>query len=1441
MKKFYLSIVLQIFGCGFLFSQEQTVQEFQHLIMYGQSMSTGAQSYPSLSVENVPGNFMIGDQIWIKQGNSNFKELKPLIGTIAIDYQNQLKNRASLTFGETPLLGLSNHLQLKQAGAGIKYIASSNGENGKSIEVLSKNGVSGKTKYYDEYFLKSVRSAVDIAKKKGYRISSPAIFWLQGEYNYINLLDDGTHNATSDKDGYKELLVTLKNDMQNDIMSAYGQDKKPMFITYQAGSLRNDDVCSIGLAALELSNTHEDIICSGPVYQMPHRGVHMDPNGYRWYGEMMAKVYYKTQVLKEDFKPLQPKQIYRKSPNSIGIIFHVPKPPLVFDTNLVRPLYNYGFKIKNNGETQNITDIKIEGNQVIIACGQDLTGNVEVIYGQENVIVYNKLVYKAGNLRDSDDYPSLFTYVDLDAKENGEYIYPRDNSETTLRPDYEPRDANGNLLYGKPYPLYNFGVAFSYTLEADRNSLIMPGFFPKQEILYVKKGGNGDGSSWGSPLGELADALKIAGEQNMGEIAYIKQIWVAKGTYTPLYIAGNGTNPINDKAFVLPKNVEIYGGFSGTESSLSQRDWKNNQTILSGDLNGNDGADFLNRGDNTYHVVISSGDLGNSVLDGFTIKGGNAGLHEEYCKNFFNNNPCHYVVSKKMIFTGSGGGVYLSSSSTRLNNLIISDNRAVERGAGMVIDVSSPALNNVIIKDNRIDGDRSFGGAGIYSYYSTPTLLNVTIKNNKIESINSNTQGGGILNYNSTSKLTNVIISDNIIATPANTTVTPEILSEISGFGGAIFNKESPITLINALISGNKAKTGGGVFIEKSDNSKLINVTISDNQSSDSGSALFNHSMTTEVYNSIIWGNTPVGLTLGDHEGKPKFYYSLVQNSTDTGNHNISGNTNPLLTAGYQLQPTSPLLNKGNNEYLSGINNDLKNDPRIFGDRVDLGAYEYKSEICSLGNLILENTETTYDNTPHSVAITNLPSNVTVEYKYKGTSATNYPESTQAPTNAGNYIVTATVTSNSNPGCKIILTALLNINKAPAKIISQDIFIYPYDGSIKNVTAALNHTETSLVYESPQGYINAGGYTVIIKSKETTNYSAASKEVTLTITPIDFPSSINFTLEGKTTIYNGTPQGLEAFGNFPSGTILVYEYERISPTISSKETEKPTNAGKYLVTATIINPNYNTLSLTNYLTINKAQSIIQAENTQTFTYDGSTKNISATLNHNEAQLTYNPQQGYVNAGTYSIIISAPETTNYLGVTKSEAVTLNVLKASNFPNTVKFEDATVTYDGNAHNLQVIGLPQGTDVTYENNSQTTTGTYTVKATLNNPNYEIVQLTATLTINKAQSVIKADDTQTFTYDESIKYISAKLNHNEAQLTYNPQQGYVNAGIYSITVKAEETTNYLGVTQVVTLTILEANSFPNTVKFENAAVTYDGNAHSLQVTELPQGTDVT
>lgn len=43
--------------------------------------------------------------------------------------------------------------------------------------------------------------------------------------------------------------------------------------------------------------------------------------------------------------------------------------------------------------------------------------------------------------------------------------------ESRLRPDYEPKDDSGNIIYNQNYPLYNFCVGFYYKLTSGKNKL----------------------------------------------------------------------------------------------------------------------------------------------------------------------------------------------------------------------------------------------------------------------------------------------------------------------------------------------------------------------------------------------------------------------------------------------------------------------------------------------------------------------------------------------------------------------------------------------------------------------------------------------------------------------------------------------------------------------------------------------------------------------------------------------------------------------------------------------------------------------------------------------------------------------------------------------------------------------------------------------------------
>jgi hypothetical protein len=103
--------------------------------------------------------------------------------------------------------------------------------------------------------------------------------------------------------------------------------------------------------------------------------------------------------------------------------------------------------------------------------------------------------------------------------------------------------------------------------------------------------------------------------------------------------------------------VAIYGGFGGSETDLSQRNWLTNVVMPSGEI-GTTSTD-----DNSYHVV--TGATG-AKLDGVTITGSNANGTEAL--------PC---------FNRCGGGMYNSDSSPVLSNVTFSGNTAAFHGGGM--------------------------------------------------------------------------------------------------------------------------------------------------------------------------------------------------------------------------------------------------------------------------------------------------------------------------------------------------------------------------------------------------------------------------------------------------------------------------------------------------------------------------------------------------------------------------------------------------------------------------------------------------------------------------------------------------------------------------------------------------------------------------------------
>lgn len=418
----------------------------------------------------------------------------------------------------------------------------------------------------------------------------------------------------------------------------------------------------------------------------------------------------------------------------------------------------------------------------------------------------------------------------------------------------------------------------------------------QSKTYYVSPQGGGDGSSWQSTL-TLTQALNAA---TAGD-----QIWV-QGFET---LTGDNLYVAPKEGFAVKSGVQLYGGFAGTESRLSQRVTLGKpyqlkyRSVLSGDILRNDTVGSVDlifpangtRSDNATHVLSVNLDptqaSGNNntyptVINGFSIGNGQAAGTGD---------------------AGKGGGIYVYGDNSkggvfRIERCFLISNYATQGGAVYVssevqnVNNGESLINQCVIYNNAA-GDRAAvenQAGGIY-LAGKATVVNTSIFNN--------------------------------------------------GNGGVRLSPESKV--VNVTIARN---TGAGV----------------DMTAGGSGDA--------HVYNSIIWGNTQLYLQ-NDPGFRNSAYHEVV--SSDPATPDENGNIyvakenrgdkfGPMFDApslktsydrdfnwresayplwSWNVLEGSVMIDKGyNNYYDQNVygSEDMAGNPRISGDRISVGAYEYQ-------------------------------------------------------------------------------------------------------------------------------------------------------------------------------------------------------------------------------------------------------------------------------------------------------------------------------------------------------------------------------------------------------------------------------------------------------------------------------------------------------------------
>lgn len=313
--------------------------------------------------------------------------------------------------------------------------------------------------------------------------------------------------------------------------------------------------------------------------------------------------------------------------------------------------------------------------------------------------------------------------------------------------------------------------------------------------------------------------------------------------------------------------------------------------------------------DIVMHPTILSGDIG--------AAGNNSdnSYHVMVIANI--NAGADSIVVDGVSFTNAnanGGG------SFSLNGYSLNRNT----GGGLLI-ARSNGNTKILIRNCRSFNNRANQGAGIFNQEASPVIMNTILQGNF-----STDNGGGMSNYtNANPTLINMLITGNRAA-----------------FAGAVFNDNSSPVFINSTIADNFAGEAGGTYNRGNGVNVIFRNSIIYGNRNGSGavSNIYNAGNGTVScgYSLVETGTGAWDAALGTDNGnnifqEPRF---VSRNEPNTAN-------TPNQSGDYSLLISSPVIDAGNNALLpAGAGTDLSGAVRVQHAAVDMGAYENPNYNC---------------------------------------------------------------------------------------------------------------------------------------------------------------------------------------------------------------------------------------------------------------------------------------------------------------------------------------------------------------------------------------------------------------------------------------------------------------------------------------------------------------